>query len=316
MEYLIASGIALNLLLLAVIGSKRNKIPSDRYLMLFLGYAIIRQAYLVLEQNPEYQFNTLMLLGKGLYLLNAPFFFLYIYSLAAIHPITKKLVVILFGPFILYVLNYLYFDLFIFSNKATEIKGGLLYIDSVISLNWLVFVILFLLIEPIYLTWFYFLLKQYRRKITSNLSDIKYHHLGWLKLIFGLWLVMAVVLVPISTFSLLSDVISNTTLEFLIQSVSVIFYFAIGYFGFKQTALFGTQDVTEPEQSKYSRSGLSEADAKQLHAKLLNLIEEQKPYLEGNLRAKDLAAMLNISVNHLSEVLNTQQNQNFFDFIG
>ena len=42
---------------------------------------------------------------------------------------------------------------------------------------------------------------------------------------------------------------------------------------------------------------------------------DQKPYLDGELTAGALSQALGISINHLSQVLNQEQHQNFFDFI-
>jgi AraC-like DNA-binding protein len=44
-------------------------------------------------------------------------------------------------------------------------------------------------------------------------------------------------------------------------------------------------------------------------------MEEKKPWLNGELTAGQLSQLLGISVNHLSQVLNKEQHQNFFDFI-
>jgi len=77
-------------------------------------------------------------------------------------------------------------------------------------------------------------------------------------------------------------------------------------------------DLTTEGQMKngsYQRSGLSDAQAAIYHAQLLTLMEEKKPYLNGELKASELAQMLDISVNHLSQVLNNIQQQNFFDFV-
>ena len=42
---------------------------------------------------------------------------------------------------------------------------------------------------------------------------------------------------------------------------------------------------------------------------------EEKPYLNPNLTLHDLSKKLDISNHNLSQILNTQLNQNFFDFI-
>ena len=51
------------------------------------------------------------------------------------------------------------------------------------------------------------------------------------------------------------------------------------------------------------------------HQALLKLMDDEKPYTNSELMLYQPAGMLNISSHNLSEVLNTQLNQNFFDFI-
>ena len=44
-------------------------------------------------------------------------------------------------------------------------------------------------------------------------------------------------------------------------------------------------------------------------------MEKEKPYLNGKLSLKEVADSLNISVNHLSQVINEQTGMSFFDFV-
>ena len=66
---------------------------------------------------------------------------------------------------------------------------------------------------------------------------------------------------------------------------------------------------------KYRNSGLQEAEA-QLHLqKLLKFMEESKPYLEQDLSLFKLSEEMQLSPNHLSQIINSLRQQNFFDFI-
>ncbi|MBL4709912.1 MAG: helix-turn-helix transcriptional regulator [Flavobacteriales bacterium] len=44
-------------------------------------------------------------------------------------------------------------------------------------------------------------------------------------------------------------------------------------------------------------------------------MDEEKPYLNGKLSLKEVAAHLDISVNHLSQMINEQLSKSFFDFV-
>jgi AraC-like DNA-binding protein len=60
---------------------------------------------------------------------------------------------------------------------------------------------------------------------------------------------------------------------------------------------------------------LSEAQKKKYKNKLIQYMETQKPYLDSSLSLNDLSKKISIHHHHLSQILNTYLNQNFFDFI-
>lgn len=66
---------------------------------------------------------------------------------------------------------------------------------------------------------------------------------------------------------------------------------------------------------KYEKSGLSEDRAKVYLNRLMNLMEKDRPYVDSNLTLTQIAEKLEISPHNLSEIINTQLQQNFFDFI-
>ncbi|VXD10713.1 helix-turn-helix domain-containing protein [Marinoscillum sp. 108] len=320
MEYLIVAGIVLSVLLLTVTLSKKNKQTPDKHLILYLGFATFWQAYFYLETLSFLQASPFMLLGKGLYLLNAPLFFAYVYVLTTSRRLTPKLSAILFSPFAAYVIHFMYFHFLVFDQADLSIKSGLLFIDGQLALSWLFFVILFLLIEPVFLVWFYFLLKKYKQRLLQSESDLSRIRLRWLYLLFYLCLIISLFLIPASMLSLGGGLVSTDLLPIMMQGATVLFLFIVGYYGFRQTTVFANPalDLTTEDQMKngsYQRSGLSDGQAAIYHAQLLTLMEEKKPYLNGELKASELAQMLDISVNHLSQVLNNIQQQNFFDFV-
>lgn len=81
------------------------------------------------------------------------------------------------------------------------------------------------------------------------------------------------------------------------------------------SALLEKTGQAELKQEKYTKSGLSSKEIKSIEIELLREIENGKPYLDPDLSLKKLAQTLRTSPNHLSQVINMQQNKNFFDFI-
>lgn len=286
MENLIVAGIVLDILLLSLILSKKNKHFSDKFLILYLFMAALIQIFFYLETKSFFQRSNFMFLSKGVYLLNAPLFFSYVYTLLTSRKISGRLYTILIFPFAAYVLHFFYYYFFVFDHASLSIDSGLLLINGNVSISWFVFVIVFLLIEPAYLIWFFILLRRYKKGLADSVSNIDHSLLRWLYLLFYLWLLITVILVPISMLSVGLEWISHEVLQLLIQIATLTFLFILGYFGFRQTAVFiDLHSANIPkhgsEINPYKRSGLSKNQAEDYHKKLLAFMENKKPYLKG-----------------------------------
>lgn len=69
------------------------------------------------------------------------------------------------------------------------------------------------------------------------------------------------------------------------------------------------------DKKKYAHSGISEALAGDLKNKVLQLMEEEKVYLDSDLKLKDLADRLGLSVPNTSQLINQNLNKDFNTFI-
>ncbi len=67
--------------------------------------------------------------------------------------------------------------------------------------------------------------------------------------------------------------------------------------------------------SRYERSGLGEAEAARLKTALLAIMDAERPWRESDLTLADLAIRLECTPHKLSEVLNAQVGQTFYDFV-
>ena len=301
--------------------SKKNKLRADKFLILYLVYSILRQTYSYVEATGFLDQSYWMIYGKSQFLLHAPVFFFYIHALTQQKPLKLKMYLLVLVPFIAYSLTFLYYYFLIFDTSRLGFENGLMFINGELSLPWAIFVVLFLLIEPFFIGWVYLLLRGYKKRITESLSFADTINLGWLSIIFNIWLVSAVLLLPLSVLSVAGVIdLPIKLLQILIEVASLSFFFILGYYGFKQTAVFSSldlkkQETPRPAVSSYERSGLTEIQAQDYHRHLLEVMKTKKPYLSGELSLGELAQQLNISVNHLSQVLNTVQKQNFFDFV-
>jgi len=105
--------------------------------------------------------------------------------------------------------------------------------------------------------------------------------------------------------------------DYFVDGAILFFIVLLTYFGVVQPDLFnGLKSIKEllPFR-KYKKTGLSIALAQDFKVKLTTLMTEDKPYLRNDLRLNDLAALLNISRHHTSQIINENFNLSFFDFI-
>ena len=79
-------------------------------------------------------------------------------------------------------------------------------------------------------------------------------------------------------------------------------------------ALAGGKEDTNGSQ-KYQRSGLKEIQANTYAATLNQYMDEKRPWLNPDLSVYSLSQQLNISRNHLTQVLNERINKNFYEFV-
>lgn len=72
---------------------------------------------------------------------------------------------------------------------------------------------------------------------------------------------------------------------------------------------------TGPDEPRYERSGLSDREAAVLKSALLSTMDQDRPWQESALTLADLARRLSTTPHKLSELLNSQLRQSFYDFV-
>ncbi len=70
-----------------------------------------------------------------------------------------------------------------------------------------------------------------------------------------------------------------------------------------------------PESPKYQNSSLTEEEAKRIHTRLLQLFTENESFKDPELTLSDLAEVLDVHPNHLSQVINSIEQKSFYDLI-
>jgi AraC-like DNA-binding protein len=94
--------------------------------------------------------------------------------------------------------------------------------------------------------------------------------------------------------------------------------YLLAFFGLRQPALFADEAAgAAPARvpSRYARSGLDRERVPELRARLESVMRSEKPWLEADLTLADLATRASLSPHNLSQLLNEELDQSFFDYI-
>ena len=174
-------------------------------------------------------------------------------------------------------------------------------------------------------------LRQHRKQVEHSYSNTDRVNLRWLLFLsssaFGIWL--------LATSLKILDVAGPVRDEHISLAMAVLVY-AIGYMGLRQPEVFNYQTaeypvpklpfsvvppsppndaVSDEDTPRYERSGLDDLEAARLKARLLAAMDAEKPWRDSELTLADLAAKLDSTPHKLSEVLNSQLGQTFYDFV-
>jgi AraC-like DNA-binding protein len=171
-------------------------------------------------------------------------------------------------------------------------------------------------------------LRHHRRRIEDSYSSLEHVNLRWLLV---LTLAGAAIWGLATAFHVLDllrppgPVVSEDSVVAL--GIAILVY-GIGYMALRQPEVFtvatGEWRVQRPTAEsappagaspRYERSGLGEREAAALEARLLDLMDRDHPYRNSELTLADLAERLQTSPHKLSEVLNAQLGQTFYEFV-
>lgn len=158
------------------------------------------------------------------------------------------------------------------------------------------------------------ILRNYRIKIKNIFSTIDHINLSWLNfVIFGFISWKSLRLIEY-IFWITTDSSIFMYLYIIAEIVFLTFVSFMFLKGLRQPVILTGYEENQYKR-KYEKTSLSEAMKETYKNKLLHYMEKQKLYLDSSLCINDLAEKVSIPPHHLSQVINSCFNQNFFDFI-
>lgn len=170
------------------------------------------------------------------------------------------------------------------------------------------------------------LLKHHRSHVENTFSYTDQVSLDWLRLLVtGIFVVYVIWIVE----ELLGGLLGMAGILRIALGVSMVaLIYGMGYLGLRQPLIFNRgsempevrQDVGEMQtegvqEDKYKNSPLTPDLSKALLVEVRGTMSEGLAFLDSKLSLPDLADRLGVSVNYLSQTINEQAGQNFFDFV-
>lgn len=326
MEFVFIVGAVQAFFLTFMVINKKSKSKGDyvlMLLMLLLGFNLLGYSFEVMQIDTNYPIFLGFYTAVGI--LIGPLVYLYILSYTNS---SQK-----FNPLsLLHALPYLFFTTAVFLQFTVNSDGSIVEDKYIIedSQKPIFFIMgLFRVFwGTIYLIAGLLKLKKHSLKISKEFSYTENIDLKWLKYVVIMMVVIWGTVIFINILINYNDFIDYRLGDNIIQSVVTIVVFLLGYFGIKQQIIFAPsiRNTQNPEKLKnstgsnevkkqYLNSGLSKEDSQNHLQRLQNYMKAEQPYTNGRLSLKEVAEYLEVSTNHLSQVINENLDKNFFDFI-
>lgn len=293
-----------------LLSQKNEKKASHRILGLFFLTLGINMFQAFCFYNVDYFLDKcphLFFIGSPFAFLYAPLFFYYVKALTSYKFSLRKEDLIHIIPFVIMLV---YFTAAYYVHSA-ETKRHLFQTSGIISpVQWraltalLHFQILFYVVLSVST------IRQYRKKMKNEYASIENINYSWLK-----WLFIGICFLWIIDLSRFITGLFNPGIrmifEIILYTGFVCLCYWIIYKAVKQPRIFTEfENKTSPR-----KSSLSEASRNRYLKKLSSFMEIEKPYLNPDITLTDLSKRLSIPHRSLSEVINNNLGQNFYDFI-
>ena len=171
-------------------------------------------------------------------------------------------------------------------------------------------------------------LRRHRRRIADSYSNTERVNLRWLLALAGaaaaIWLLATVT----EATNLVPEPVRPHGPNLVSLAVALLVY-AIGYMGLRQPEIFrydvpppaehaaagGAAPPVAPADQRQPRSGLGEGEAARLKSELLALMARERPHRDPDLTLASLAELLDSTPHKVSELLNAELGQTFYDFV-
>ena len=157
-------------------------------------------------------------------------------------------------------------------------------------------------------------LSRHRNRLKDLFASTEERELGWISLVTVLLVAYALQTpLPVLLGSLAGLQLDLSVLD---AGLSLALVWTLGLWGLRQAPVVASpisKTTTAPE--RYARSTLPAESMVRIAQKIEQVVAAQARYTDPDLSLRDLSAATGVSSNHLSQTLNAQMGERFFDYV-
>ncbi|MDV3575914.1 AraC family transcriptional regulator [Elizabethkingia anophelis] len=288
---------------------KTKKQTADYLLAIWFFIIAIHLIFFILFYSGQFSsFPYLLGLDIPLPLIHGPMLYLYILCLTGQQPNRYKWL-LHFAPAIL---TYIYLISF-FTLTSQEKIHVYEYGNTAYRFFRKIIMVIIILSGILYVTLSIMTVRQYKRRISDLYSNTEKINLNW-----SYYLITGIALIWIAV------IMKNETLIFTLVG---LFILVASYFGISHANILGLSAIqsnnSEEKQVvnensitvKYQKNFAGEEVIQSIYQKLSFRMEHEKLYKDPELNLNQVAVLLNVHPNILSQTINSVENKNFYDYI-
>lgn len=294
--------------------SKKGSSSANKYLaILLLVISIICLDYFAVISSLYKSYPHLIYISAVLWFLVGPLIFLYIFK--QLNPQNKlsPMHLLHFMPAFVALTQIYQFYFLNGSAKLNYFEQTLSASDGLAlwDLSYAIQIIIYVIIS-------YTFVRKYEDRYKDKYAGEHFIHIYWLKYLLGIF----------STYLLIDFVSANIAAQLNLVSVFNVYMnislllissiiFAIGFLSlnFPATLFPQVKADNDLQKAKYNASGLDESKKNEMLDKLNEIMKNEKPYLNSNLKLKDLSLITRISPHNISQVLSQKLKTKFYDYV-
>jgi AraC-like DNA-binding protein len=300
MEIIIWIGISQSLFEAILIATKKQQNTSDKILYVWLF--LLGISFLLMGINSQLFKQPLL---TNSFLIINPAFYLYIKSLTDREFKIKWIQLLHLFPFV-------FFQIIVFYKKLQLSYNSLNFGEDKLAFT-LIYATVAILSWLIYNSISLIMVHRHRKSLKNEFSNIEDNDkIGWILFISIFYVCFCVFLFVFGLYNYLSGSDLQVTQK-IAYSVFLFLAYVLGYYGLKQKRIFREQ--ISGASTKYENSLLTPGKKSEIKRTIVNIFQSNHAYLNPDLCMDLLAEQSGFPKHQITEVLNTELKQNFFQFV-